>query len=102
MPNEATRLVTALKQATDIPIELHTHYTSGVASMSCLKAVEAGCDIIDTAISPLALGTSQPATEVMVETFKGTPYDTGLNQIFWQRSMNTLLRSVRRQWQADC
>ena len=48
--------------------------------MSCLKAVEAGCDIIDTAISPLALGTSQPATEVMVETFKGTPYDTGLNQ----------------------
>lgn len=80
VPNEATRLVTALKQATDIPIELHTHYTSGVASMSCLKAVEAGCDIIDTAISPLALGTSQPATEVMVETFKGTPYDTGLNQ----------------------
>lgn len=80
VPNEATHLVTALKQATNIPIELHTHYTSGVASMSCLKAVEAGCDIIDTAISPLALGTSQPATEVMVETFKGTPYDTGLNQ----------------------
>ena len=73
-------LVKALKENVSLPIELHTHYTSGVASMSCLKAVEAGCDIIDTAISPLALGTSQPATEVMVETFKGTPYDTGLNQ----------------------
>ena len=80
VPYEAERLVKALKENVSLPIELHTHYTSGVASMSCLKAVEAGCDIIDTAISPLALGTSQPATEVMVETFKGTPYDTGLNQ----------------------
>ncbi len=80
VPFEAERLVGALKENVSLPIELHTHYTSGVASMSCLKAVEAGCDIIDTAISPLALGTSQPATEVMVETFKGTPYDTGLNQ----------------------
>lgn len=48
--------------------------------MTYLKAVEAGCDVIDTAMSPLALGTSQPATEVMVETFRGTPYDTGLDQ----------------------
>ncbi len=80
VPYEAERLIGALKENVDLPIELHTHYTSGVASMSCLKAVEAGCDIIDTAISPLALGTSQPATEVMVETFKGTPYDTGLDQ----------------------
>ena len=80
VPYEAEHLVKALKENVSLPIELHTHYTSGVASMSCLKAVEAGCDIIDTAISPLALGTSQPATEVMVETFKGTPYDTGLNQ----------------------
>lgn len=80
IPYEADRLVSALKQATELPIELHSHYTSGVAGMSYLKAVEAGCDIIDTAISPLAMGTSQPATEVMVETFKGTPYDTGLDQ----------------------
>ena len=80
VPYEAERLVKALKENVSLPIELHTHYTSGVASMSSLKAVEAGCDILDTAISPLALGTSQPATEVMVETFKGTPYDTGLNQ----------------------
>ncbi|MCQ2492644.1 MAG: oxaloacetate decarboxylase subunit alpha [Lachnospiraceae bacterium] len=80
VPYEASKLVTALKETVDIPIELHTHYTSGVASMTYLKAVEAGVDIIDTAISPFAMGTSQPATEVMVETFKGTPYDTGLDQ----------------------
>ncbi|HAJ73491.1 MAG TPA: oxaloacetate decarboxylase subunit alpha [Lachnospiraceae bacterium] len=79
VPTAATELVTALKSATDLPIELHTHYTSGVASMTYMKAVEAGVDIIDTAISPLALGTSQPSTEVMVKAFEGTPYDTGLD-----------------------
>ena len=80
LPYTATELVQALKETVDIPIQLHTHYTSGVASMTYLKAVEAGVDVIDTAMSPFALGTSQPATEVMVETFKGTPYDTGLDQ----------------------
>ena len=80
VPNEATKLVKALKAGTKLPIQLHTHYTSGVASMTYLKAVEAGVDVIDTAMSPFAMGTSQPATEVMVETFKGTPYDTGLDQ----------------------
>ena len=80
LPYKATELVKALKEATKLPIELHTHYTSGVASMTYLKAVEAGVDIIDCAISPFAMGTSQPATEVMVETFKGTPYDTGYDQ----------------------
>ena len=79
-PYAATELVTALKQGTKLPIDLHTHYTSGVASMTYLKAVEAGCDIIDCSMSPLALGTSQPATEVMVETFRGTKYDTGYDQ----------------------
>lgn len=79
-PYQATELVEALKSSVKIPIDLHTHYTSGVAAMTYLKAVEAGCDIIDTAMSPFALGTSQPATEVMVETFKGTPYDTGFDQ----------------------
>ncbi len=79
VPYEAAELVHNLKEAVSLPIELHTHYTSGVASMTYLKAIEAGCDIIDTAISPFALGTSQPATEVMVETLKGTPYDTGLD-----------------------
>ena len=80
VPYKATELVEALKEGTNLPIELHTHYTSGVGAMTYLKAVEAGCDIIDTAMSPLAMGTSQPATEVMVETFKGTQYDTGLDQ----------------------
>ena len=80
VPYKATELIGALKGAVSLPIQLHTHYTSGVASMTYLKAVEAGVDVIDTAMSPFALGTSQPATEVMVETFKGTPYDTGYDQ----------------------
>ena len=80
VPYEAERLVKALKEGSNLPIQLHTHYTSGVASMTDLKAAEAGVDVIDTAISPFALGTSQPATEVMVETFKGTDRDTGLDQ----------------------
>ena len=79
LPYKATELVKALKENVKIPIQLHTHYTSGVASMTYLKAVEAGVDVIDCAMSPFALGTSQPATEVMVETFKGTPYDTGFD-----------------------
>ncbi|MBR1441717.1 MAG: pyruvate carboxylase subunit B [Lachnospiraceae bacterium] len=80
VPYKAAELVKTLKENTKLPIQLHTHYTSGVASMTYLKAVEAGVDVIDCAISPFALGTSQPATEVMVETFKGTEYDTGLDQ----------------------
>ena len=80
LPYKATELVQALKAGTDLPIQLHTHYTSGVAAMTYLKAVEAGVDVIDTAMSPFSMGTSQPATEVMVETFKGTEFDTGLDQ----------------------
>ena len=80
LPYRAAELIKAMKEQTKLPIQLHTHYTSGVASMTYLKAVEAGVDVIDCAISPFALGTSQPATEVMVETFKGTPYDTGYDQ----------------------
>lgn len=80
LPYTATELISELKKTVSIPIQLHTHYTSGVASMTYMKAVEAGVDVIDTAISPFAMGTSQPATEVMVETFKGTPYDTGYDQ----------------------
>ena len=80
VPYKAEELVRTLKESTKLPIQLHTHYTSGVASMTYLKAVEAGVDVIDCAISPFALGTSQPATEVMVETFRGTEYDTGYDQ----------------------
>ena len=79
LPYTATELIAAMKDAVDLPIQLHTHYTSGAASMTYLKAVEAGVDVIDCAMSPFALGTSQPATEVMVKTFEGTPYDSGLD-----------------------
>ena len=78
-PYNAYDLVTALKKAVKIPIQLHTHYTSGVASMTYLKAIEAGVDVVDCALSPLALGTSQPPTEPLVATLEGTEYDTGIS-----------------------
>lgn len=78
-PYVAYDLITAMKKSVKIPIQLHTHYTSGVASMTYLKAVEAGVDVIDTALSPFAMGTSQPATEAMVATLQGTERDTGLD-----------------------
>jgi len=79
IPYVAFELVTELKKVIKIPIQMHTHCTSGIASMTYLKAIEAGADIVDTAISPLALGTSQPPTEPIVATFKNTQYDTGLD-----------------------
>ena len=79
-PYDAYELVRAIKNKIgETPLELHTHYTSGLASMTVLKAVEAGVDIIDTAISPMAMGTSQPATEPIVAALEGTEYDTGLS-----------------------
>lgn len=78
-PYAAFELVSELKKRFQLPIQVHTHYTSGMASMMYLKAIEAGADVLDTAISSLALGTSQPATETMVTTFMNTPYDTGLD-----------------------
>lgn len=78
-PYEAETLVRTLKEAVKIPIQLHTHYTAGIASMTVLKAIEAGVDIVDTAISPLAMGTSQPPTEPLVAALAGTKYDTGLD-----------------------
>ena len=80
-PYEAYDLVSALKQSINLPLQLHTHYTSGLASMTVLKAIEAGIDIVDTAISPMAMGTSQPPTEPLVATLAGTQYDTGLDLI---------------------
>lgn len=79
LPYTAYDLVTKMKKAVKIPIQLHTHYTSGVASMTYLKAIEAGVDVIDCAMSPLAMGTSQPPTEPMVAALQGTEYDTGLD-----------------------
>ncbi|MGI5999132.1 MAG: oxaloacetate decarboxylase subunit alpha [Lutispora sp.] len=78
-PYMAYNLVKELKKSINIPIQLHSHYTSGMASMAYLKAIEAGVDIVDTAISPFGLGTSQPATEPIVAALKDTEYDTGLN-----------------------
>ena len=78
-PYAAFELVGELKKRFQLPEQMHSHYTSGMASMMYLKAIEAGADVIDTAISTMALGTSQPATETMVATLEGTPYDTGLN-----------------------
>lgn len=80
LPYEAERLVRNIKKVSKLPLQVHTHYTSGVASMTYLKAIEAGADVVDCAISPFSMGTSQPATEVMVETLKNTPYDTGYDQ----------------------
>ena len=79
LPYTAYDIVSKMKKEVKLPIQLHTHYTSGVASMTYLKAIEAGVDVIDCAMSPMALGTSQPATEPMVAALEGTEYDTGLD-----------------------
>lgn len=78
-PYYGYELIKELKKNIQIPIQLHTHFTSGMTDMTYLKAIEAGVDIIDTAISPFGLGTSQPPTEPMVATLQGTEYDTGLD-----------------------
>jgi pyruvate carboxylase subunit B len=78
-PDDAYNLISALKKAIKIPVQLHTHHTSGMGLMSCLKAVEAGVDIIDTALAPFALRTSLPPVEPIVVALQGTPRDTGLN-----------------------
>ena len=79
VPYEAYNLIKAIKETVKIPVQLHTHSTSGVGAMTYLKAIEAGVDVIDTAISPMALGTSQPPTEPIVATLQGTDRDTGLD-----------------------
>jgi len=78
-PDDAYNLIKALKQVLKIPLQLHTHYTSGMASMTYLKAIEAGVDIVDTALAPFALRSAQPAIEPIVAALQGTPRDTGLD-----------------------
>lgn len=80
-PDDAYKLIKALKKILNIPVQLHTHYTSGMASMTYLKAAEAGVDIIDTALSPFALRSSQPAVEPVVVALEGTKRDTKLDLI---------------------
>ena len=79
LPYDAYTLVKRIKEKVSVPIHLHTHNTTGTGDMTLLKAIEAGVDIVDTALSPLGNGTSQPATEPLVATLKGTEYDTGLD-----------------------
>ena len=79
LPYEAYNLVKAIKKKVKVPIHMHTHNTSGVGDMTYLKAIEAGADIVDTALSPLANGTAQPTTESLVATLAGTKYDTGID-----------------------
>ncbi len=78
LPYEAYDLVKAIKSKVKVPIDLHTHFTTGVGNLTLMKAVEAGVDIVDTALSPLGNGTAQPATEPFVRALQGTPYDTGI------------------------
>jgi pyruvate carboxylase subunit B len=78
-PYDALTLVTALKKVLRVPLQLHTHYSSGMASMSCLKAVEAGIDILDTTVAPFALRSSHPAIEPLLVALEGTDRDIGLD-----------------------
>jgi len=100
LPYEAFEMVKAMKETLKIPIELHTHYTSGVGSMTYLKAIEAGCDIVDTALSQLALGSSQPPTEPLVATLQGTEFDTGLSLVDLTKVAEHF-RGLREKWIAS-
>ncbi len=79
LPEDAYELFSKLKANTKLPLELHTHCTGGIAEMTVMKAIEAGCDIVDTALSPLAGGTSQPCTESLQYALQGTKYDPKLD-----------------------
>jgi oxaloacetate decarboxylase alpha subunit len=96
-PEAAFDLVTKLKQEIDIPIQLHSHYTSGMAAMAYLKGAEAGVDVVDCAISALSMATSQPATESIVEALKGNPRDTGLD-INLLSEIAAYFRKIRRRY----
>ncbi|MBM3933959.1 MAG: pyruvate carboxylase subunit B [SAR202 cluster bacterium] len=78
-PYDAYQIISAFKKVLKVPVHLHTHYTSGMASMTVLKAIEAGVDVVDTALAPLALRTAQPAVEPLLVTLKGEERDPGLD-----------------------
>lgn len=79
LPNVAYELINEIKENVKLPIQVHSHYTSGLAGMTYMKAIEAGANIVDTSFSPLAMGTSQPSTEVIVAALEGSEYDTGID-----------------------
>ena len=99
-PQEAYDLVSAIKDAVDLPIDLHTHSTTGLAFMTYLKAVEAGCDIIDTAISPMSGGTSQPATETLAYALRQLGYEVDLDDTCTKK-MADYFKGVRDEFIAD-
>ncbi|MDF0666751.1 MAG: sodium-extruding oxaloacetate decarboxylase subunit alpha [Nitrospira sp.] len=96
-PLDAYHLVRRLKAAVKVPLHLHSHYTSGMASMTSLMAILGGLDMLDTSISPLAGGTSHPATETLVASLQNTPYDTGLDLASFQ-PITEHFRTVRRKY----
>ncbi len=96
-PLDAYHLVRRLKTAVKVPLHLHSHYTSGMASMASLMAILGGLDMLDTSISPLAGGTSHPATETLVASLQNTPYDTGLELASFQ-PITEHFRTVRRKY----
>ena len=97
VPYETYDLVKALKETVKIPIQIHSHFTAGIADMTLLKAIEAGADVVDTALSPLALGTSHPATESIVAALKGTEYDTGLDLVKLSE-ISAYFKTLRRKY----
>ena len=99
-PQEAYDMVSAIKDAVDMPIDLHTHSTTGLAFMTSLKAVEAGVDIIDTAISPFSGGTSQPATETLAYALRQLGYEVDLNDEATTK-MATYFKGIRDEFVAD-
>jgi len=96
-PLDAYHLVRRLKAAVKVPLHLHSHYTSGMASMTSLMAILGGLDMLDTSISPLAGGTSHPATETLIASLQNTPYDTGLDLASFQ-PITEHFRTVRRKY----
>jgi len=98
-PAVAFELVSKLKHSVNVPIHVHSHYTSGLAAMTYWVAIQAGADVVDTALSPLALGTSQPPTESIVKALEGTDYDTGLDLNLLAQithKMSSLLENYKR------
>ena len=100
LPETASKLVSELKSVLRVPLEVHTHATAGLASMTYIKAVEAGADIIDTAISPFAGGTSQPATESIVRALEGTERETGFD-LEILKDIDEYFKPIRAKYIAD-
>lgn len=96
LPYPAYSLVKKLKEAVSVPIVLHTHNTTGTGAMTYLKAIEAGVDVVDTALSPLGGGTAQPATESLVATLQNTPWDTGMDLSVLQAAAQAVKPAVER------